>query len=72
MEDVFTQGSVSPPLEKQLVDCVVQGLQETLEILKRANVLVGIIMSIEEYSIYNINSMNIVQPCMHAHLLSKH
>ncbi len=40
MEDVFTQESVSPRLEKQLVDCVVQGSQETLGIMKRANALV--------------------------------
>ncbi len=41
MEDVFTQESVSSPLEKQLVDCVVQGLQETLG-MKRANALVRV------------------------------
>ncbi len=40
MEDVFTQESVSPRLEKQLVDCVVQGSQETLGISKLANALV--------------------------------
>ncbi len=40
MEDVFTQESVIPWLEKQLVDCVVQGSQEILEIMKLANVLV--------------------------------
>ncbi len=40
MEDVFTQESVSPRLEKQLVDCVVQGLQETLGVLKSAIALV--------------------------------